>query len=414
MDTYKYSDYPESGISPDQYAPPAAAGQQAAAPAAAQPAAPATGLPAAVAAAPVTAAPAAAAGGVPHLAPAPAGLVPPAAPPGLIPFAAAALPADPAEFALPTEWQDIYPLPPDSADSSVSNEFYDATSANSTQDGATALGEDDIRLEGEGTEDYSTDRLEADSDDHHAQPRTSPPFRGFAPPPAAARGRVTFSPQLHYFEEEEEPDPGDQEAQPPSEPRGVGTTRRGARGDLAEAFEIDPESSSVDQQALFYNALLEEVDRHTEEAERALQALQGASRLQQLRQRTLIVRWSRVLRDELDWAERHLRPEALEAVGHCRLQSDQQPPARGQVHPHAAQPTPAAGPPAQQPSGPRQPIPGHPLFPPPTSGAARPQSPLGRGSPSHPSLPTDRTLRSRTRPPPDDRHPDPSPRGGRR
>ena len=31
LDTYKYSDYPESGISPDQHAPPAAAGQQSAA-----------------------------------------------------------------------------------------------------------------------------------------------------------------------------------------------------------------------------------------------------------------------------------------------------------------------------------------------------------------------------------------------
>jgi hypothetical protein len=82
------------------------------------------------------------------LAPAPAGIVPPAALPGPIPFAAAAaaLPADAAEFALPTEWQDIYPLPPDSADNSISDEFYDATSANNTQDGATALGEDDIRL----------------------------------------------------------------------------------------------------------------------------------------------------------------------------------------------------------------------------------------------------------------------------
>jgi hypothetical protein len=348
------------------------------------------------------------------LAPAPAGIVPPAAPPGPIPFAAAAaLPADAAEFALPTEWQDIYPLPPDSADSSISDEFYDATSTNSTQDGTTALGEDDIRLEGEGTEDYNTDRLDADSDDHHTQPRTSPPFRGFAPPPAAARRRVTFSPQLHYFEEEEEPDPGDQEAQPPSEPRGVGTTRRRARGDLAEAFEIDPESSSIDQQALFYDALLEEVDRHTEEAERTLQALQGASPLQQLRQRTLIGHRSRVLRDELDWAERHLRPEALEAVRHCRLQSDQQPPARGQVHPYTAPPTPATGPPAQRPSGPCQPIQRHPLFPPLRPGTARPQSPLGRGSPSRPP-PTDRTLRSQARHPPDDRHPDPSPRGGRR
>jgi hypothetical protein len=34
--------------------------------------------------------------------------------------------------------------------------------------------------------------------------------------------------------------------------------------------------------------------------------LQRASPLQQLRQRTLIVRRSRLLRNELDWAERHL------------------------------------------------------------------------------------------------------------
>ncbi len=71
-------------------------------------------------------------------------------------------------------------------------------------------------------------------------------------------------------EEEDEPDPAEQEAQPPDEPRGIGTTRGRAGGDLAQAYEIDPESSSVDQQALFYDALLEEVDRHTEEAERAL------------------------------------------------------------------------------------------------------------------------------------------------
>ena len=218
------------------------------------------------------------------MAPAPAGLVHPAAPPGPIPFAAAAaaLPADPTEFALPTEWQDLYPLPPDSADSSFSDEFYDATSADNSQAGTVAPGEDDVRLEGEGAEDYNADRLEADPNDHHAQPRGSPSLRGFTPPPAAARRRVTFSPQLHYFEEEDEPDPADQEAQPPSEPRGVGTTRGGVRGNLAEAYEIDPESSSIDQQALFYDALLEEVDRHTEEAERALQALQGASPLQQL------------------------------------------------------------------------------------------------------------------------------------
>jgi hypothetical protein len=207
-------------------------------------------------------------------------------------------------------------LPPDSADSSFGDEFFDATSADNSQTDTFTPGEDDVRLEGEGTEDYDADRLEADPNDHHTQPRGSPSLRGFAPPPAAARRRVTFSPQLHYFEEEDEPDPADQEAQPPSEPRGVGTTRRGARGNLAEAYEIDPESSSVDQQAFFYDALLEEVDRHTEEAERALQALQGASPLQQLLQRTLIGQRSRILRDKLDCAERHLRPEALEAVRH--------------------------------------------------------------------------------------------------
>ncbi len=67
--------------------------------------------------------------------------------------------------------------------------------------------------------------------------------------------------------------------------------------------------------------------------------------------------------DELNWAERHLRPEALEAVRHCRVQSDQQPPARGQVRPHADPPVAAAGPPIQRPPGPRQPVPGHPFFP---------------------------------------------------
>jgi hypothetical protein len=151
-------------------------------------------------------------------------------------------------------------LPPDSADSSFGDEFFDATSADNSQADPVTLGEDDVRLEGEGTENYDADRLETDPDDHHAQPGGSPSLRGFAPPPAAARRRVTFSPQLHYFEEEDEPDPAEQEAQPPDEPRGIGTNRRGVRGDIAQAYEIDPESSSIDQQALFYDALLEEVD----------------------------------------------------------------------------------------------------------------------------------------------------------
>jgi hypothetical protein len=308
-DTYKYSDYPESGISPDQHAPPAAPGQQAAAPAAA----PAAGLPAAVAAAPVAAA--AAAGGVPHLAATPAGPVPPAALPGPLPFAAAAIPADAAEFALPAEWQDIYPLPPDSADSSISNEFYDAASANSTQDDAAALREDSARLEGQVTQDHSAHRLEADPDDHHPEPRrASPAFRGFPTPPR----RVLFNPQLEFFEEESEPE--DEEAEPPREPRAGGAVGGGARGNLTQASQIDLACSSVDQQALYYDALLTKIDRHTEEASRALQALQGASPHEQLRQRSAIGQRSRVLRDELDWAEHNLRPEALEAIRHCRQQ----------------------------------------------------------------------------------------------
>jgi hypothetical protein len=54
------------------------------------------------------------------------------------------------------------------------------------------------------------------------------------------------------------------------------------------------------------------------------------------------------------------------------------------------------------------------LFPPPRAGAARPQSPLGRGSPARPPPPTDRTLRSQDRLPPDGRRPDLPPRDGRR
>ncbi len=174
-DTYKYSEYPESGISPDQHAPPAAAGQPAAAPAAsAPPAASAAALPAA-----------AAAGGVPLLAAAPAGPVHPAAPPGPLPFAAAAaLPADAADFALPAEWQNLYPLPPDSSDSSVTVEFFDAASANSTQDNAAALGEDSARLEGQGAQDHGAHHLETDPNDHHPEPRGAySPFWGFPTPP---------------------------------------------------------------------------------------------------------------------------------------------------------------------------------------------------------------------------------------
>jgi hypothetical protein len=279
-DTYKYSDYPESGISPDQHAPPAAPGQQAAAP----PAAPAAGLPAAVAAAPVAAA--ATAGGVPLLAAAPAGPVHPVAPPGPLPLAAAAaLPADAAEFALPAEWQDLYPLPPSSSDSSATDEFFDAASADGSQDDAAAVGEDRAWLEGQVAPDHRTHHLETDSDDNHPEPgRGSSPFRGFPTPPR----RVTFDPQVQYFEEESKPEPEDEEVELSGEPRAAGAVGGGARGDLAQAHQIDPACSIVDQQALYYDALLTKIDRHTEEAGHALQALQGASPHEQLRQRTAI------------------------------------------------------------------------------------------------------------------------------
>jgi hypothetical protein len=236
----------------------------------------------------------------------------PAAPPGPLPFAAAAaaaLPADFAEFAIPPEWQDLHPLPSDSSDSSITDEFFDATSANNTQDDPVALGEDDAWLEGQGTQDHGAHRLETDPDDHHPEPRGAlSPFRGFTTPPR----RVTFNPQLEFFEEESEPE--DEEAEPPREPRAAGAVGRGTRGDLTQAPEIDPVGASVDQQALYYDALLTKIDRHTEEASCALQARQGASPHEQFRQRSAIGQRSRVLRDKLEWAERHLRPEALEAI----------------------------------------------------------------------------------------------------
>jgi hypothetical protein len=275
LDTYKYSDYPESGISPDQHAPPAAAARAAAAPAAAPAAA-------------------AAAGGIPLLAPAAAGRVPPAAPPGPFPFAAAAaaLPADAAEFALPAEWQDVSPLAPNSSDSSVTDKFFNATSANSTQDEATALGEDSVRLEGQSAQDHGTDRLEEDPDDHHPRQRgLSQPFQGFPTPPR----RVSFSPHLQYFKEESEREEEEVELQQPGEPGGAGAVGRGTRGNLAEAYQVDPACSSIDEQALYYDALVTQVDKHTKEADCALQALQGASLHEQLQQRTAIRQRSRIL-----------------------------------------------------------------------------------------------------------------------
>ncbi len=128
LDTYKYSDYPESGISPNQHAPQAATGPQAAAAAAAArtPAEPIAGV---------------------FLLLAPAAAVPvhPAAPPEPIPAAAAAFPANVADFAPPTEWQVLSPLPPpplNDPDDSFGNKFFDFDEPESDDNQAASSGED--------------------------------------------------------------------------------------------------------------------------------------------------------------------------------------------------------------------------------------------------------------------------------
>jgi hypothetical protein len=178
----------------------------------------------------------------------------------------------------------------------------------------------------------------------------------------------------------------------------------------------------MDQQALYYDALLTKIDRHTEEAGRALQALQGALQHEQLRQRTAIGQQSRVLRDELAWAEHHLQPEALEAIRHCRQQPGQQPTVRGQVISGPRPSGSASGTPIQRPPGPRQPVQGQALFQffgsggprPPSTPPSAPVTPSRGSSTRQPPPPPDRVLPSQTRHHPDGRHPDPLPKGGRR
>jgi hypothetical protein len=319
LDPYKYSDYPETGITFVQHAPPAAAGQHPAAPVVPAPAA----APAAPAAAPPLPAPAPAAAAVPPPAPAAPAAAPAAAaalPPGQggfgwPPAAAAAVPDDFAPFQLPADFQDLLPLPADNSDDSFNDEFFDA---NAEPAEATDLGEDDLRVEGEVAQDNDAARLEGDT-----RPTDSPPVHGFAPPQC----RVRFSPSLQVLGEEDEEEQAQARPQLGQWP-GVELSPGGAREGILEAHPIDPARSSVDQQALYYDALLTEVDQFTEEADRALQALQGATAREQLRVRNEVRRQSSFLRDELVWAERHLRPEALEAVRHSR---QPQPPTRGEI-----------------------------------------------------------------------------------
>jgi hypothetical protein len=123
--------------------------------------------------------------------------IPPAAPPGPIPAAAAAtaFPANISDFAPPTEWQVLSPLPPDDPDNSFGNEFFDA---NNSDDDNLAAGapEDRVWLESESTPDYNSACLEASPDTGYpptphsapspSRPDTSLLFAGFTSLPSCS------------------------------------------------------------------------------------------------------------------------------------------------------------------------------------------------------------------------------------
>jgi hypothetical protein len=131
------------------------------------------------------------------LVPAAAGQVPPAAPPQPVPVAAAAaaFPANVANFNPPAGWQDLYPLPPNDTDDSFSDEFADANEPEPSDSEQPAdTGEDEVWLEGEVTQSNDASRLEASSDTGYppmprsaastSRPADSPPFAGFSTPPS--------------------------------------------------------------------------------------------------------------------------------------------------------------------------------------------------------------------------------------
>ncbi len=88
--------------------------------------------------------------------------------------------------------------------------------------------------------------------------------------------RVPFSPNLQYFEEDELEEE-EAEQQPFGGQHGVHAGAGEIGGGLTETHPVDPARSSIEEQALYYDALLAEVDKYTEEADHTLQALQGAS-----------------------------------------------------------------------------------------------------------------------------------------
>ena len=93
--------------------------------------------------------------------PAAAGQVPAAAPLQPVPVAAAAaaFPANAADYHPPAEWQDLYPLPPDDTDDSFSDEFVDANEPEPSDAEPADTGEDEVWLEGEGTQNNDASRL---------------------------------------------------------------------------------------------------------------------------------------------------------------------------------------------------------------------------------------------------------------
>jgi hypothetical protein len=266
------------------------------------------------------------------LVPAAAAPVPPAAPPQPLPVAAAAAagPADAADDRHPAEWQVLSPLPPDSSDDSFNDEFHDAEGADDSDTNQAAdLGEDRLWLEGEVAQARHASRLETSADTgfppspasaaNTSVQGDSPPFAGFTSPPSRSRYRPLLYPHPEEAEESEEEEGGD----------GGGLARGAGRG-LTETHPINPERSEFTEQVAYYEALLDTVDEYTQEADRALQALQDSPPDAQLRGRERIRARSRILRDELAWVEANLSPEVLRVVQQQRRELFR-PPTRGEV-----------------------------------------------------------------------------------
>jgi hypothetical protein len=97
-----------------------------------------------------------------------------------------------------------------------------------------------------------------------------PPFAGFSSLPS----RSHVCPHLYPHPEEAEEDKEDAESE--------GDNSGGARGGLTESHLVDLVHSGLAEQVAYYEALLQTVDQYTQEADRALQALQDSPQDAQL------------------------------------------------------------------------------------------------------------------------------------